>query len=387
MIFDGVAVATGHHVLPMMPKFPGQEKFRGNIQHTHTFKHPKGMEGKRVVVIGIGNSGGDAAVDAATVASAVFLSTRRGCWVRSRTGAFGLPNEIYLATRAVDLLVSVLPTSLVNFFYETQLNINMDHQKYGLRPGHRFLSQHPMINDLLPNYILSGKVTMKRNVLEFTETGVIFEGESEVTKVDEVIFATGYEWTIPFIDTSIIDFSNNKMNLFKNMFQANLRHPQTLALISLAQPSGPIHLLAEMQSRWFARLMNGKVKLPSKSEMNQVTKEDKKIIKNMYYESPRHNLELLYVPYMKYVASVIGCAPSLTKYALTDPQLLYHLVFGLFTAYQFRLEGPFSWAGARDAIINTPERIKAGFVENTPPIITPTINGVATALSEDSQDN
>src|SRR5688500_11539339 len=62
-IFDGVMICTGHHVVPLLPKFPGQERFKGNIRHTHTYKHPQGYEGKNVLVVGIGNSGGDAAAE------------------------------------------------------------------------------------------------------------------------------------------------------------------------------------------------------------------------------------------------------------------------------------------------------------------------------------
>lgn len=212
---------------------------------------------------------------------------------------------------------------------------------------------------------------MKKNVQEFTENGVIFEGESEETQVDQVVFATGYEWTIPFIDSSIMDFSNNKINLFKNMFQPNLPNAHTLAIISLGQPSGPIHLMAEMQARWFARLIKGLVKLPSRLEMKQNIEEEQAILKGIFYDSPRHNLEVLYMPYMKTIASFIGCNPNVTKYVLKDPRLAYCLVFGLFTSYQFRLEGPFSWAGARDAIVTTNDRIKAGFIDNTPEIFIP----------------
>lgn len=370
-IFDGVAVCTGHHVLPMMPSFPGQDKFRGKMIHTHEFKHASGLEGKRVVIVGMGNSGGDAAVEAASVASATFLSSRRGCWLRPRAGSWGFPFEVFIATNVANFLVSYTPMCVSNFILETIMNMNMDHETYGLKPGHRFLTQHPMINDALPHCILSGKVTMKRDIKEFTEDGVIFEGESHVTQVDQVIFATGYEWIIPFIDSSIIDLTNNKINLFKNMFQPNLPKAHTLALISLGQPSGPIHLMAEMQARWFARLMKGLLKLPSHLQMQEIMKEDQAAIKSIFYESPRHNLEVLYIPFMNTIASYIGCKPSITKYALKDPRLAYKLVFGLFTSYQFRLEGPFPWLGAREAIVKTNERIKAGFIENTPDIVIP----------------
>ena len=61
--FDGVLVCTGHHARKHEPKFASQEEFQGKILHSHDFKDTRGYEGKRVVVIGIGNSGGDTAVE------------------------------------------------------------------------------------------------------------------------------------------------------------------------------------------------------------------------------------------------------------------------------------------------------------------------------------
>jgi dimethylaniline monooxygenase (N-oxide forming) len=70
-VFDGVMVCTGHHVQPLIPEFKDQDKYRGKIMHTHSYKKPDGFENKKVVVIGIGNSGGDAVVELSTVAEKV----------------------------------------------------------------------------------------------------------------------------------------------------------------------------------------------------------------------------------------------------------------------------------------------------------------------------
>ncbi|CAN7937603.1 unnamed protein product, partial [Ixodes hexagonus] len=71
--FDGVIVAAGHHGFPNMPTFKGQEKFKGKITHTHSVKVPDQFKNRKVAVVGIGNSGVDAAVDVCNVASEVSL--------------------------------------------------------------------------------------------------------------------------------------------------------------------------------------------------------------------------------------------------------------------------------------------------------------------------
>ena len=73
-VFDGVMVCTGHHVTPLIPTFKDQHKFKGKIIHTHSYKKPNGFEDKNVIVVGIGNSGGDAVVELSSVAKKVITS-------------------------------------------------------------------------------------------------------------------------------------------------------------------------------------------------------------------------------------------------------------------------------------------------------------------------
>ena len=70
-VVNGVMVCTGHHVQPHVPTFKDQDKFRGQVLHTHSYKRPDSFADKRVVVVGIGNSGVDACVDLSSVAEQV----------------------------------------------------------------------------------------------------------------------------------------------------------------------------------------------------------------------------------------------------------------------------------------------------------------------------
>nr|KAF6290635.1 flavin containing dimethylaniline monooxygenase 5 [Myotis myotis] len=94
-VFDGVMVCTGHHTNAHLPleSFPGIEKFKGQYFHSRDYKNPESFTGKRVIVIGIGNSGGDLAVEISHTAKQVFLSTRRGAWILNRVGDQGNVQE------------------------------------------------------------------------------------------------------------------------------------------------------------------------------------------------------------------------------------------------------------------------------------------------------
>src|SRR5690606_31164477 len=72
------------------PHWPGEEDFAGRLIHSSEYRDPAEFDGKRVLVVGAGNSGVDIAADAARRADRAFLSTRRGYWFLPKL-AFGRP--------------------------------------------------------------------------------------------------------------------------------------------------------------------------------------------------------------------------------------------------------------------------------------------------------
>lgn len=231
--------------------------FLGKIIHSHSYKKPSGFEDLNVVIVGIGNSGGDAAVELSTVTKNTYLSTRSGAWMLWRVGPKGEPFDATYLKRYLALLNKMTPLCIQSAIVERKLNERFDHKKYGVKPVHGVFSQHPMVNDALPNRILSGTVIVKSDIEQFTENGVIFRGESTVTPVDAVILATGYDVSFPFLDESIIWTQDNQVELYKYMFNPKLQHPHTLVVIGLIQAVGPAIPVSEMQARWFINLMQG----------------------------------------------------------------------------------------------------------------------------------
>ncbi|KAM6217533.1 LOW QUALITY PROTEIN: flavin-containing monooxygenase 5-like [Rhynchocyon petersi] len=136
-IFDGIMVCTGHHTNAYLPleSFPGIEKFKG--QYFHSRDSPEAFAGKRVIIIGIGNSGGDLAVEISHTAKQDFLSTRRGAWILNRVGDRGYPVDLILFSRFSYYIKNLLGQSLTNTFLERKLNQRFDHEMFGLKPKHR----------------------------------------------------------------------------------------------------------------------------------------------------------------------------------------------------------------------------------------------------------
>ncbi|XP_064467642.1 flavin-containing monooxygenase 5-like isoform X2 [Ornithodoros turicata] len=357
-IFDAVMICIGHHVYPHMPNFPGQENFKGTIVHTHSVKEADDFKNQRVVVVGLGNSAGDAAVEIGNVASQVYLSTRRGGWVMKRVGPNGIPRDLTAITRLNNYAQRILPESFISGKVEDMLNAAFDHEAYGLKPKHRFHQQHPTTNDEIPNKILSGQIMVKGRIVGFTSEGVLFEGEQQVTPVDAVVLGTGYEFKFPFLPESIVPVHENRVRLYKYVIPPDLPHP-TLAVIGLVQPLGPIFPVAEMQARWFAHLLGGKIRLPQTTEMHRDINAKQEAVDKRFVPSLRHTLEMNWVDGMDAMASEIGACPNLVKYFFTDQALFWKLVLGPAVPYQYRLEGPHAWKGARDAIFGVRARIVA----------------------------
>ncbi|MGH0192110.1 UNVERIFIED_CONTAM: hypothetical protein FKN15_003694 [Acipenser sinensis] len=290
------------------------------------------------------------------VAEQVFLSTRRGSWVLNRVSDNGFPVDMMYGTRVMALLRKYLPSSLLNWIGEKKINTRFDHSLYGLQPEHRLFSQHPMVNDDLPNRILSGRVQVKPNVSEFRSASVVFQDGSVEDRIDVVVFATGYTFSFPFLDDSVLAVADNQVSLYKYVFPPALERT-TLAVIGLIQPLGAIMPISELQARWATRVFAELQKLPPEKTMLKDIENKKKAMAKRYVLSQRHTIQVDYIPYMDELAAQLGVRPRLGWLLFRDPRLGLQLLLGPCTPYQYRLCGPGQWAGARRAILTQWDRV------------------------------
>nr|XP_006211173.2 dimethylaniline monooxygenase [N-oxide-forming] 3 isoform X1 [Vicugna pacos] len=354
-IFDAVLICSGHHVYPNLPKesFPGINLFKGKCFHSRDYKEPGIFKGKRVLVIGLGNSGCDIATELSHIAGKVIISSRSGSWVMSRVWDDGYPWDMMSVTRFEIFLKNALPKAISDWWYMKQMNARFKHENYGLMPLHGTLRKEPVFNDELPARILCGTVSVKPNVKEFTETSAIFEDGTMFEAIDCVIFATGYTYAYPFLDDSIIKSRDNEVTLFKGVFPPPLEKP-TLAVIGLVQSLGAAIPTADMQARWAVQVLKGTCTLPSvKDMMNDI---DEKMGKKLKWFGKSDTILTDYIAYVDELASFIGAKPNILWLFLTDPKLALEVYFGPCSPYQFRLVGPGKWPGARHAILTQWDR-------------------------------
>lgn len=358
-IYDAVFICTGQFAFPNIPKFPGQELFNGRIIHTKQLKTFESFKNERVVVLGIGCSGVDAATETSNVAEQVYLSSRNGAWIFPRLGPYGLPFDSCYLRRWSDFIYRTFPYSITSKNFTNIIErLKFNHSLYSLRPSYSVWAQNPVLSDVLPSKIMSGDVIVKKNIKVFTERGVIFEDETKVTEADTVIMATGYQWKFPFLDESVLTKDGDCLNIYKCMYPAQLPHP-TLAILGFILPLGPGFPLGEAQCRWAALLVNGKVKFPTTEEMFEDVRKTYETNRKRYKKSDRVITQVDYIEYMDDITSQFGAKPNMLKLFFTDQKLFWALWLGPSLPYQYRLQGPHAWSGARKAILTYKERMEA----------------------------
>ncbi|XP_055863035.1 flavin-containing monooxygenase 5 [Biomphalaria glabrata] len=350
--FDGVMICSGHHSFPYTPQIPGIENFQGTVIHSHAYKEPTAFHGKRVVILGLGNSASDIACDLAKTSEQVYLSSRRGAWIVPKTAFWGLPADMLANSR----VVFTLPMKLLDWFVQKQANFRIDHNTYGLRPHHGVLNSHPTINDELPIHLVSGRVKTKTQIVKVDRDGVWFEDDPKFCPCDTIIMATGYDYRVNFVHQETFQIVNNRTNLYKYMFPPHLPHP-TLATIGLVQAIGAVMPIAELQSRWFISLISGRSQLPSRQLMEEDVSKRKAAMDQNYVGSRRHTIQTFWIDYMDQVSWEIGARPNLWQMLLSDPELALKCYLGPCLPSQYRLYGPGTWSGARQFIIDAYFRV------------------------------
>ncbi|XP_029005121.1 flavin-containing monooxygenase 5-like [Betta splendens] len=360
-VFDAVMVCAGHFTRPHLPlrDFTGFESFHGKYFHSWEYRSAEGLRGKRVLVIGVGNSGGDIAVEISSAAERVYLSTRSGAWIVGRLGPGGLPGDL-IGTSRMDMIIFKLFPGWINRKLEKAVNKTLDHRLYGLKPKHGFFAQIPLVNDGLPARIISGRVVVKPNVKEFIGSSVVFDDGSTVEKVDVVVFATGYNYSFPFLPPALQAKSGYRLHLYKHVFPPALARP-TLAVVGFIHAFGAINPMAEMQARWAARVFKGLITLPSEETMTKDIQRETALMHKRFVCSERNPLQVVHLPYLDSLAEQVGARPNLAWLFLTDPRLALEVFMGPSTPYQYRLTGPGRWAEARRAILTQWDRVVQPF--------------------------
>ncbi len=217
--YFGVICATGSNWHPRMPEIEGS--FDGDLRHSSTYRNTSEFAGKRVLVVGAGNSGVDIACDAAIGADKAFLSVRRGYHFIPKH-IWGQPSDVFAAAGPK------LPLWLNRFVFGALLKLHVgDVSRLGLpKPDHKLLESHPILNTQVLHHIQHGDLLPKPDIDRLERNEAVFkDGTRE--KVDVVICATGYNQVQPYA-RDYFRYEGGRPNLYLQLFSrehANLFSP------------------------------------------------------------------------------------------------------------------------------------------------------------------
>ena len=199
---ESLVIATGYNRTPSSPTWPGQDEFRGDILHSHAYRNGKPWEGKRVLVVGSGNSGAEIAIDLIEQGAEAAICIRGPIHFVARDLAGGVPAQL------VGIALDRLPPRIADrLAVMTSKMMFGDLSSFGIRRPEmgpitqiRTQGRVPLIDVGTIDLVRKGTLTVLPGIERFYEGGVeLVDGRRE--DFDAIVLATGYRATIEeFLD-------------------------------------------------------------------------------------------------------------------------------------------------------------------------------------------
>lgn len=240
--YKGVVVCNGHHWDKRVPHYAG--RFTGTLIHSVDYKEPKQLAGKRVLVLGGGNSGCDIVCESARLGASCDWSLRSGYWFLPKT-VFGTP--------LTDLPIWNLPVTLQRMILRAIVSVFIgDYRRYGLpKPGYKLFERHPAFGTDVLNYLRQGRVKPRPDVARFSGTKVHFV-DGSVGEYDLVVTATGFNNSIPFLPKSLVPIENDVVHVYGGAFPANVKN---LYVVGWAQPRNGFGTIISPAAKLYAEMI------------------------------------------------------------------------------------------------------------------------------------
>lgn len=280
--YDALVACSGNYGYPRRPDVPGD--FDGEQMHAQQYRDPHTpipVRGKRIVVVGIGNTGCELACEIAQAgAETVFLSARSGTWilpkrVDGRPAAESAPmmhpcDPVPGVLRALpDAWRQRLFARVGDRMLRKMLRARMRRfERLGLPPApERPLDKRPTLCDPLLDALESGAVVARAGIERFEGKEVVFRDGSR-ERADLVLYATGYHLRYPYLPSDLVDTRDDDLTLFLGTLHPR-RHD--LFIVGVSRPSGAFWPIAEVQADFAAALLTGRYALPSQALIDRAS--------------------------------------------------------------------------------------------------------------------
>jgi Flavin-binding monooxygenase-like len=249
-VFAGVMIANGTLSEPNMPTFKGQ--FDGELIHAANYRDPHQFTGKRVLIVGAGNSGCDIAVDAIHHGKSCDISMRRGYYFVPKY-VFGKPADTMGGMIKLPMWLKRKVDGMILKWFVG------DPQKYGFpKPDYALYESHPVVNSLILFHAGHGDLKVRPDIDHLDGKTVHFADGTQA-EYDMILTATGYRLHYPFIEDTLLNWQGDAPHLFLNAM-----HPDRddLFVLGMVEASGlgwqGRHEQAEMVARYIKGLREGR---------------------------------------------------------------------------------------------------------------------------------
>jgi dimethylaniline monooxygenase (N-oxide forming) len=256
--YGAVVVATGLFWSPRLPDYAGS--FDGTVSHSHEYRTPEPYAGRRVLVVGAGQSAAEIAVELSTVAERTFMSVRGGVHVIPRW----IGRRPYDAADLAPL--NRMPWRLLNLIYGLRVT-----RALGARPAswplpsHALLEGIPIVSSELLPAVRRGDVVVKPAIDRLSGDRVRFVDGSE-ERLDHIFHATGYRISLPFMSSSLLSANGRDLPLYRRIVPPGL---PGLYFAGFVDAPGGLLAVVETQGQWIAAAITGQLRLPPPEQMWQ----------------------------------------------------------------------------------------------------------------------
>ncbi|RKL20363.1 hypothetical protein BFJ68_g3069 [Fusarium oxysporum] len=392
--FDKVIMATGGNNRPHIPKVEGMEQFEGEVLHSRAFKRPELFKGKRVVVVGVSNTGADTAAALCGHAEKVWLSRSHGVIVIPRKRD-GIPFDHTITARTMALmgmfentfphLYEIIFNSICKKMQDNAFKIRPE---WGLSPADSVLHTLPVVSDNLIPLLESGDITSVPKIKRVTGPREIELTDDTRLDVDTIIWCTGYKGDFSLVDPSVDPTRNTTPKwaeaigsrgkplprLYQNVF--SLDYPDSLAFMGNLLVATSAFPNSDLCTMAIAQIWRGNSPLPSIDEMNRATDKQHELICKLANEGSVSPGWLRQADWLAWADKAAGAQVyehlgwGLKGWRLwwNDRALYRMLMDGIFTPFVWRVfdgEGKRKkWDGAREAIEKVNAKLAAAKVKN-----------------------
>ncbi|HEY0837943.1 MAG TPA: alpha/beta fold hydrolase [Azospirillum sp.] len=290
LFYDMLVVGNGHHNEPNFPPYYHRDTFDGHAIHSKFYRDREDFTDKNVLVVGVGNSGGQIAVDISLAARMTYLSLRRGVYILPHY-LFGLRLDKVIAFTNDWWFKKLLPFPLFHLYHTAmyKLFIHKRHELGMPKPDHWMMAALPTLSENFQNRVGDGRLKIVPEVQRIEGKRVFFVDGTSI-EMDAIVYSTGFNTTFPFLEPEILTVEQNRIPLFRRIFRPGV---DNLAFIGCFQAVAWGFLdIMEKQARLVADYIMGQYRLPTVPEQEADIARDQKVIAREFLGTPRNNYEM-----------------------------------------------------------------------------------------------